>query len=141
MFDKEPEEIPVKASIQPLKKVILSLMAGSDPGKFNLTASPVFFEFIHGVSSDGLCPFEAALHDKREGDNLIVSVRAADAHEFFGHIYHALRQKLGLQIMPETIFLEIEITAVSDADDREVVQSVAKALAHGGCGGSCGCGC
>lgn len=131
----------MKTSIQPLKKAILSLMAGSEPGKFNLTASPVSFEFIHGVSSDGLCPFEAALLDKGKGDNLLVSVSTGEAHEFFGHLYHALWQKLGLQMRPETIFLEIEISAVGNADDREVVQAVAKALAHGGCGGSCGCGC
>jgi hypothetical protein len=51
-----------------------------------------------------------------------------------------LRQALGLQIMPEKIVLKVEVTAVEDADNREVVQSLAKALA--GCGhGSCGCGC
>jgi hypothetical protein len=135
------EEITVNPPIQPLKKVILSLVANSEPGKLNLTASPESFEFVHGVASDGLCPFETALQDKRKGDKLVVSVRTADAHEYFAHIYHGLRQKLGLRIMPETICLEIEITAVSNADDREVVQSVAKALAHGGCGGTCGCGC
>lgn len=131
----------MNAPIQPLKKVTLSLMAGSEPGKLNLTASPISFEFIHGVASDGLCPFETALQDKRKGDKLVFSVRTADAHEYFGHIYHALRQKLGLQIMPEAIRMEVDIIAVSNADHREVVQSVAKALSHGGCGGSCGCGC
>jgi hypothetical protein len=135
------EEIPVKTTIQPLKKVTLSLMAGSTPEKYNQTGSPVALEFIYGVASDGLCPFESALGDKHAGDTLTLSVPAADAHEFFGHIFQSLQQVFGLQIMPTTIHLKIEITAVVNADNREVVQSLAKALAHGSCGGSCGCGC
>jgi hypothetical protein len=136
-----PEEIPVKTTIQPLKKVTLSLMAGSKPEKYNLTGSPVVLEFIYGVASDGLCPFESALHDKHQGDRLVLNVPTADAYEFFGHIFQSLCQALGLLIMPETIHLHIEVAAVVDADNREVVQSLAKALAHGSCGGSCGCGC
>jgi hypothetical protein len=131
----------VKATIQLLKKVVLSLMAGSKSEKFNFTGSPVVLEFIYGVASDGLCPFESALNDKQEGDKLILNVPAADAYEFFGHIFQSLRQVLGLQIMPEMIYLKIEVTAVIDADNREVVQSLAKALVHGSCVGSCGCGC
>jgi hypothetical protein len=133
--------MPVKLNIQPLKKVTLSLMAGSMSEKLDLTGSPVALEFIYGVASDGLCPFESALHDKHEGDKLVLSVPTANAHEFFGHIFQSLRQTLGLLIIPETIHLQIEVTAVVDADNREVVQSLAKALAHGSCGGSCGCGC
>ena len=136
-----PEEIPVKTTIQPLKKVTLSLMAGSKPEKYTLTGSPAALEFIYGVASDGLCPFETALGDKHEGDKLVLKVPAADAPDFFGHIFQSLRQALGLLIIPETIHLNIEVTAVVDADNREVVQSLAKALAHGSCGGSCGCGC
>ncbi len=131
----------MQATVQPLKKVALSLLAGDEPGIFNLRGSPVALEFIYGVASDGLCPLEAALKDTHAGDTLSIRVRTAEAHEFFGHIYPSLRHALGLQIMPETICLKIEVTAVIEADDREVVRSVARALAHGGCGGSCGCGC
>ena len=131
----------MKASIQLLKKVTLSLRAGSKPEKFDLTTSPVALEFIYGVASDGLCPFESALHEKHQGDSLVLHVPTADAHEFFGHLFQSLRQVLGLQILPGIICLTIEVTDVADADNREVVQSLAKALAHGSCGGSCGCGC
>lgn len=130
------------ATIKVLKKVTLSLIAGSagsEPGKGNLTGSPVIFEFIYGLASDGLCPFESALHDKRAGESLTLTVSTAEAHEFFGHLYSPLRQALGLQIMPQTMVLTVEVTAVSDADNREVVQSMAKVSS--GCGGSCGCGC
>lgn len=134
-------EMLVNVTIQPLKKINLALLAGSDPGTYNLTDSSVALEFIYGVASDGLCPFESVLHDKLEGDTLLFDVGAADAPEFFGHIFHALHQALGVSIMAEMRHLKVVVSAVIDADAREVVHSVAKALAHGGCGGSCGCGC
>ena len=134
MLKTELEEIPVKTTIQILKKVTLSLTAGSTP-------APVALEFVYGVASDGLCPFESALDGKGEGDTLALSVPIAEAHEFFGHIFQPLQEALGLLILPETISVNIEITSVVDADNREVVKSLAKSLAHGSCGGSCGCGC
>jgi hypothetical protein len=131
----------MNARIQLLKKVTISLKAGREPEKFDLTASPITLEFIYGVASDGLCPFESALNDKKVGDKLVLSVPTADAHEFFGHIFQYLHHVFGVHILPGSISFAIEITAVSDADNREVVQALAKALAHGSCGGSCGCGC
>jgi hypothetical protein len=121
------------ATIQVLKKVTLSLIVESTG------SAPVPIEFIYGVASDGLCPFENALHDKREGESLTLTVPTIEAHDFFGHLFLPLRQALGLQIMPQTVTLKVEVTAVNDADNREVVQSLAKASS--GCGGSCGCGC
>lgn len=141
MTQTEAVENPLKTSIQPLKKVSLSLMAGNKPGVFTLTRSPAILEFIYGVASDGLCPFESALNDRQEGDILTLGLPIADAPEFFGHIIQPLYEALGLQIMPETLCLKIEVISVVDADNREVVRSLAKALAHGNCGGSCGCGC
>ncbi|MGB3213123.1 MAG: hypothetical protein WBB19_20640 [Desulforhopalus sp.] len=132
------------ATIKPLKRVTLSLTAGnrgSEPEKTTQNDSPVTFTFIHGVASSGLCPFEAALHDKREGEKLALSISTGEAHEYFGYLFPSLRQVLGLQILPETINMNIEVNAVADADNREVVQSLAKALAGCGCGDSCGCGC
>ncbi len=131
-------------TIQALKKVTLALIAcntGGETEKNNLTRSPVFFEFIYGVASDGLCPFEGALHDKCVGERLILTLDASETHEYFGHLFLQMRQVLGLQLMPESMTLEVEVTDVREADNREIVQSLAKALTSGGCGGSCGCGC
>lgn len=132
------------ATIEPLKKVTLSLLAGnggSETEKYSLTGSPVNFQFIYGVASGGLCPFEAALHDKAIGEDLTIAVSSGEAHEFFGHLFSPLYRALGVQIIPETITLHAEVTAVADAESQEIVRSLAKALASGGCGGSCGCGC
>jgi hypothetical protein len=130
------------ATIKGMKKVTLSLTAGSADGESenaNLTGSPVIFDFIYGLASGGLCPFESGLYEKRAGESLTLTVSAAECQDFFGHLFLPLRQALGLQIMPQTIVLKAEITAVNDADHREVVQALAKT--GSGCGGSCDCGC
>jgi hypothetical protein len=130
------------ATIKVLKKVTLSLSAASavgESGNGKLTGSPVSFEFIYGLASDGLCPFESALQDKRAGESLTLTVPTAETQEFFGHLFLPLRQALDLQIMPQTLALKVEITAVIDAGNREVVQALAKS--GSGCGGSCDCGC
>lgn len=127
-------------TVQPLKKVKLSLLAGSDAETFNLTSSPVDFEFIYGATSDGLCPFENDLAGKKEGERLNMAVSTAEAQNYFGNFYHKLYHVLGLQIMPAKLFWQMEISAVTTPDNREVVQALAKSL--GGCGGgSCDCGC
>jgi hypothetical protein len=128
-------------TVQPLKKVTLSLSAGDGPGKFAPAAPPAPLEFIFGAASDGLCPFETALAGRHEGANLAVSVKSSAAHQYFGHIFHVLGDKLGDRMADDPICLEITVIAITDADDREVVRAVAQALTHGGCGGSCGCGC
>ena len=130
------------ATIKVMKKVTLSIItesAGSEPRKGDSTGSPVIFEFLYGLASGRLCPFESALYDKREGESLSLDVSNAEAQEFFGHLFSPLRQALGLQIIPQTIALKISVTSVVDADSREVVQSLAQSTS--GCGGSCGCGC
>ncbi len=129
------------AAIGPMKKVTLSLRKKSESGRSQPDESAVDFAFIYGVASDGLCPFELILSGKRAGDSLNIGVASAECHEYFGYLYFPLCQALGLQIAPQTINLRAEIITVSEADNREVVHSLAKALSHGGCGGSCGCGC
>ena len=41
----------------------------------------------------------------------------------------------------DSFFLETTVTGVSQADNRELVQAIAKAASQGGCGGNCDCGC
>jgi FKBP-type peptidyl-prolyl cis-trans isomerase 2 len=134
MVEKTGER-QLTATIQHLKKVTLALYAGKNIDE------PANLEFIYGIASTGLCPFENALYDKGEGESLNFTIPASESYEFFGHHFLPLRQALGLQIMPEKIVLKVEIIAVADADNREVVQSLAKAQSGCGHGGSCGCGC
>lgn len=127
--------------VEYLKKVQIAIQAGSGPDQADLTGLPVILAFIHGVASDGLSPFESAIHGRCAGDRVEVSLKTAALHEYFGHIHHAVRQALELPATLETVCLAMEVVAVADAGDREIVRAAAEALAHGGCGGSCGCGC
>ena len=134
-------EDSVTTTIQPLKKVMLALVAESGPGKHNLTATPVDFRFIYGLGAEGLEPFEVVLGDKCAGENVAVTVTADEAPQFFGRFWGPIRQLLGLRPPPPSLFLHMTVTLVVDADNREVVQALAQSTGHGGCGGSCGCGC
>ncbi len=127
--------------VQSLKKIQVAIHVGKSPDQADVSGSPVVLAFIHGVASEGLCPFESALHGRREGERVVVNLKTAALHEYFGHIYHAIHQALGLPATLETVSLAIEVVAVTDAEDREIVKATARALSHGGCGGSCGCGC
>lgn len=126
-------------TVQPLKKLRLQLVAGSTPGAAP-GGDPVMVEFIYGIGSDGLSPFESALSGKKKGDILSLAVTSTGAHGYFGHCLGNFQQLLGLSIMPSMIYLTVKVDDIADADNREVVRSLAKSLSHG-CGGSCDCGC
>lgn len=128
-------------SIQHLKKVKLAILAGGEAGTYSLTPSPTVFEFLYGIGSDGLEPFESALCGKYSGESLALSLKADEAPAFFGRFLGPVRHLLGLHPMPPTLFLHVTVTAVEDAENREVVQALARSAGHGGCGGSCDCDC
>lgn len=120
-------------TIQSLKKITLLLTTG------NTADEPVSLTFIYGIGGNGLCPFEQALQGKEEGGSLNFTCTESQGADFFGHLFFPLRQALGLQIMPKTLSLHTVISTVQDAENHEVVKSLAQAVS--GCGGSCGCGC
>jgi len=123
------------ATVAPLKKVVLLLEAGRQPGNRDLTDSPLHYKFIFGLGVEGLTPFEARLAGKQPGDILDLQVAAGDVAETFGHL--CLPPAAGLS-PTDTLYLRARVDAVTPAADREVV----KAMAGGaGCGCDCGCGC
>ena len=99
------------------------------------------FDFIFGVASDGMCPFEYKLLHKTVGHRLHLIVPQTDAPGFFAHLYLPLRAALSCFGTRETYDLAIAIAAVTDPDQREVVRALAQATENEGCGGNCGCGC
>jgi hypothetical protein len=131
----------VPVVVEHLHKVTLSLQAGSSSDSFSLTPSPISFEFIYGIGHSGLSPFETAIHNKLSGESFSLTVSAKEVQTFFGSLFMSIRQALGLHLLPETIYLHIEITSVVKADDSEVVKAMADLLNRGGCDGSCDCGC
>lgn len=128
-------------SIQNLTKVAVALRAGNDSDSYNFTPEPVDFDFIYGAGSAGFCTFESSLYEKSEGDKITLTVSAAEASEAFGHLRMPLYCALGLQKSANPLFLEITVTGISEVDNRELVQSIAKGASHGCGGGNCDCGC
>ncbi len=128
-------------AIMPMKKVKINILAGSEEISFNFTPKPISFSFIYGVHSDGLTPFEVAFEGREKGDTLKLTVASADARGFFAGFYHQLTTQLAMTIVPKNIYLEMEILEVSDPANLEIVKALADSISHGGCGGSCGCGC
>lgn len=124
-----------------MKKISLSLLAGNTAETYSLTPSAVFLGFIFGAGSAGLTPLEVSLNDMGLGESKAIRLSSKEIEQFFGRLFISFRQAVGLHIFPETLFLRIELKSCTEAEPREIVQAMAKSLDHGGCGGSCGCGC
>ncbi len=124
-----------------MKKLTLNLVAGSAPGSSSFTPSPATIQFIFGAGSAGLTPFEVALNGVQVAERISLKLSSNELALYFGHHYAPICEKLGLLIIPDTLFLEVELTSQSEPSAREVVQYMAKAMSHGGCGCGDGCTC
>jgi hypothetical protein len=120
-------------TIGPLKKIGLLLEAGTGPGRTDLTAQPIPFEFIFGAGSQGLCPFEFQLSNRKEGDGLSLRIRGEELVDLFQHLPIP---SLGVLESVGALYLKVKIMRISDADPKEVIKAMAEA---GSCGDHC-CG-
>ena len=117
--------------IENLMKVTLTLQKIAPPGK----EGPVVpFEFIYGIGPSGVTPFEKALFGKRAGDRIRLDLPSAEWCQTIGHLELPLREQTGITA---PVCLEVTVTAIVRAQDRDVVKAMA---AGGGCS-DCGCGC
>ncbi|MBW2356175.1 MAG: hypothetical protein JRF23_05310 [Deltaproteobacteria bacterium] len=117
--------------IAPLCRVSLELNAAA------ADAAPAMpYTFIVGVGSTGLSPFEYALLEKRVGDRIRLEIDPRQVGETFAHLQPPLPSPIDGNA---PVVLEARVTAVSRADNRQIVKAMAAAT--GGCGGECGCGC
>ncbi len=116
-----------------LKKIVLSLEAGTRPGASDLTSEPVSWGFVFGIGSEGLAGFEYALADKQEGESVEITLDRETLRGMLGH----LRIPLPLEGIDEgPVYLKVGIERVEAADQREVIRAMADAS---GCGDHC-CG-
>jgi hypothetical protein len=119
--------------VGPLKKISLLLEAGTGPDKLDLSLEPIPFEFILGVGSQGLSPFEFQLADKKEGDGLSMNIRVEELSDLFQHL---LIPSLAIPESISEIYLNVKIVKVSQADPKEVIKAMAEVA---GCQDHC-CG-
>jgi len=120
-------------SVTYLKKVHLLIRAGTSLESSDLTSGTGGMNLVFGVGSQGLTPFEAQLADKPVGYQLDLQIPAEGLHAFFGHIFPPFRR---LSDQPGTIFLNVQIDGITQADSREVVKALAEVA---NCGDHC-CG-
>lgn len=114
-----------------LKKIAIHLEAGIRPEAMDLTREPILYEFVYGVGSHGLSPFELELAERKEREEWLTPVRTSELANFFCH--HLIPQ---LEI-PESVgafYLRTLILRVSAANPREIIKAMAEAA---GCGSGC----
>ena len=118
-------------NIENLMKVTLNIRT-ADASAADDSGTP--FEFIYGVGPSGITPFEKALFGKGIGDLISLDVAPSAFCETFGHLGLPLGEQTGIMA---SVSLQVTITGIVRAQDREVV----KAMAAGGSCSDCGCGC
>jgi hypothetical protein len=116
-----------------LKKVNLLIQAGTSLHACDLTSGAAGMEFVFGVGSHGLTPFEAQLANKPVGYQLDLQIPTEGLYGFFGHIFPPLHRVPDLL---ETIFLHVRIDDITEAESREIVKALAEVAK---CGDHC-CG-
>jgi hypothetical protein len=116
-----------------LKKISVLLEAGMRSEVMDLTREPIPYDFVYGVGTHGLSPFEFELSEKREGDEIIIPLRTDEMANFFCH--HVIPQ-LGIPEGVGEFYLRALIAEISAADPRDIIRAMAEASAcRSGCCG------
>ena len=128
-------------TIEPMMKVNLSFKAGTAPDKMDIPLEHPDFEFIFGIGSGGLTPFEYELAELATGAELNLKLRSEETQRYFEHLYPPVR---GLFLDRSEFYMNVRLTDIGPAESRDVIKAMAEMTARsegGGCGGGCGCGC
>ena len=124
--------------VENLKKITLSIQAGTSQYTMDLTPKYPKVEFIFGLGLEGMTPFEYELSDKTEGESVLLHLRKEDFYSFFEHLNPPLTDLFDGKA---DVYLKVNINAVTTAENREIVKAMAAMAGHGGVGCDCGCGC
>ncbi len=124
--------------VEPLKKITLTVRAGTSPGNMNLTSQFPQFSFIFGLAPEGMTPFEYQLVEKVENDEVQLHLKKNSFGNFFEHLNPPIWDLVKDR---DEIFLNVKIAGISKAENREVVKAMAEMAGNGGGGCDCGCGC
>jgi hypothetical protein len=120
--------------VGPLKKVLLDLTLTS-PTRIDNGRTSILFDFIYGLGSAGITPFEKALFGKSPQDAIELHVGSDQAALVFGHLTCDFLQRT---CTTPPFDLHAVIKSVETPDNREVIKAMAKST---GCGDGCDCGC
>ena len=117
-----------------MKKITVTLETGTSPDNMDLSEHPFSLQFIYGIGVEGICLFEKSLFEKQPGDKTFLQVDPCQAGEVFGHLK---QQLIDFLPMSAPFYLKTTIRAIEAADNREIVQAMAKGVGAN----NCGCGC
>jgi hypothetical protein len=124
--------------VENLKKITLFFEAGTSSDAMDFLPRFPGFEFIFGLAPEGMTPFEYELLDRTEGEEVLLHLEKEAFHTFFERIHPPL---MDLFDGRNDVYLKVNIVAISSADPREIIKSMAEMTAYGGSGCDCGCGC
>lgn len=122
-------------AIENLRKIILNIETGTAADPSDPATVPRRVEFIYGIGTQGLTPFEYELADKKPGDSISIRVPHGSALALFGHLTQQVLRQMDCR---NALFMKATLVDVTDADTREVVKAMAR---QSGCGDGCDCGC
>ena len=119
--------------IGPLKKVTLSIEAGTTPESMDLTPQPSLFEFIYGLGTKGLTPIEFHLAEKTVGDEVRLQIDGKQIPQVFQHL---IPPPIRTPEDVDVLYLRFRVTEIIPAEQREVIKALAEIA---DCGDDC-CG-
>ena len=136
-------ENPMKTeqpAVNYMKKIGLSIEAGTSQDTMDLTDGPFDFDFIYGAGAGGVTLFEKELFGKCSGDEIIVEVTPTLIDDVLGHLNQSIQRVVSIE---SPCFLKARVVSVEAPGQREIVQAIAGGIGSEGCGcgGGCGCGC
>jgi hypothetical protein len=124
-------------NVETLTKVTLRLEAGTTTGRMDLTPAAVEFEFIFGIGSGGMCPFEYQLVNRAAGEKIGIQLRKEERYSLFEHLRPPI---MNLFEEHDTLHLKIKILRIEKPENTEVIKALSDMASHRhDCG--CGCGC
>ncbi len=121
-------------TVDNLKKITLTIEAGTSANEMDITARPQSMTFVYGLGTAGLTPLEYALADKSTGDEVLVSIRPGEMARTFGHLQPPFETKLD---DTAEVHLRVCVDKIKPAEGREIISAMAAAAE---CGCDCGCG-
>ena len=123
-------------TVGPVAKVSLLVRAKAHGRKLE-EDGPASVSFIYGIGSQGITPFEKQLSGKTVGGSVCIRIEPGEQQSFFGHLTCTVMEAVEA---PPPVDLEITVSKLEQADDRELVKAMAE-LSSCGSGCDCGCGC
>ena len=119
--------------IETLKKVTLSMEAGTTPEAMDLTPQPSLFEFIYGLGAKGLTPIEFHLADKTVEDEVRLQINGEQVPQVFQHL---ILPPIKIPEDADVLYLRCRVMEITPAEQREVIKALAEIA---DCGDDC-CG-